>query len=99
MAGTAGYGMWGSSRFVRSTSRQKSKESKEESDSDDDELFDGEKLKTRLMSMWNNMRHGTYFIKSTSHVILLNNLNLLFYFVLTFFAVISLLQVNIMLSH
>ena len=60
MAGTAGYGMWGSSRFVRSTSGQKSKELKEESDSDDDELFDGEKLKTRLMSMWNNMRHGQF---------------------------------------
>ena len=31
---------------------------KDSSDSDDDELFDGEKLKTKLMSMWNNMRHG-----------------------------------------
>lgn len=60
MAGTAGYGSWGTSRFGRSTSRQKSRESKESSDSEDDELFDGEKLKTRLMSMWNNMRHGKF---------------------------------------
>ena len=56
MAGTAG--KLGSSRLVRSSSRQKSREYRESSDSDDDELFDGEKLKTRLMSMWNNMRHG-----------------------------------------
>ena len=56
MAGTAG--KLGSSRLVRSSSRQKSREYRDSSDSDDDEAFDGEKLKTRLMSMWNNMRHG-----------------------------------------
>ena len=56
MAGTAGN--LGSSRLARSSSRQKSREYRDSSDSDDDELFDGEKLKTRLMSMWNNMRHG-----------------------------------------
>ena len=56
MAGTAG--KLGSSRLVRSSSRQKSREYRDSSDSDDDEPFDGEKLKTRLMSMWNNMRHG-----------------------------------------
>ena len=56
MAGAVG--KLGSSRLVRSSSGQKSREYRESSDSDDDELFDGEKLKTRLMSMWNNMRHG-----------------------------------------
>jgi len=57
MAGTAGN--LGSSRLVRSSSeRQKAREYRESSDSDDDELFDGDKLKTRLMSMWNNVRHG-----------------------------------------
>ena len=46
-----------SGRF-KNALRQKSREYKDYSDSDDDELFDGEKLKTRLMSMWNNVRHG-----------------------------------------
>lgn len=45
-------------RLFRTNLRQKPKDNKEGSDSDEDDLFDGEKLKTRLMSMWNNMRHG-----------------------------------------
>lgn len=57
MAGSAG--SLGSGLLnIQSASRQKSREMKDSSDSDDDELFDGEKLKTKLMSMWNNMRHG-----------------------------------------
>jgi len=44
--------------LFRTNLRQKPKDNKEGSDSDEDDLFDGEKLKTRLMSMWNNMRHG-----------------------------------------
>ena len=56
-AGSAGRTGSSSGRF-RNTLRQKSRDYKESSDSEDDELFDGEKLKTRLMSMWNNMRHG-----------------------------------------
>ena len=54
---SAGRNSPSSGRF-RNNLRQKSREYKESSDSEDDELFDGEKLKTRLMSMWNNMRHG-----------------------------------------
>ena len=38
--------------------RQKSREARESSDSDDEDLFDSDKIKTRLMSMWNNVRHG-----------------------------------------
>ncbi|XP_031562428.1 cysteine protease ATG4D-like [Actinia tenebrosa] len=38
--------------------RQKAPEDKEGDDEDDDDLFDSEKLKTRLMSAWNNMRYG-----------------------------------------
>jgi len=56
-AGSPGRGGSSSSRF-KNTVRQKSRGFKDSSDSEDDELFDGEKLKTRLMSMWNNMRHG-----------------------------------------
>lgn len=44
--------------LFRTNLRQKPKDNKEGSDSDEDDLFDGEKLKTRLMSMWNNMRYG-----------------------------------------
>lgn len=56
-AGSAGRDTFRSGRY-RNSHRQKSREYKEDSDSEDDELFDGEKLKTRLMSMWNNVRHG-----------------------------------------
>ena len=45
-------------RSISNNLRLKSRENKDASDSDDDELFDGDKFKTRLMSMWNNMRHG-----------------------------------------
>ena len=45
MAGSAG--SLGSGLLnIQSASRQKSREMKDSSDSDDDELFDGEKLKT-----------------------------------------------------
>lgn len=57
MAGSAG-SLRSGLLNIQSASRQKSRETKDSSDSDDDELFDGEKLKTKLMSMWNNMRHG-----------------------------------------
>ncbi|CAH3129670.1 unnamed protein product [Pocillopora meandrina] len=57
MAGSAG-SLRSGLLNIQSASRQKSREMKDSSDSDDDELFDGEKLKTKLMSMWNNMRHG-----------------------------------------
>lgn len=38
--------------------RSKSQEDKEGEDSEDEDLFDGEKIKTRLLSAWNNMRYG-----------------------------------------
>ena len=56
-AGSPGRASSSSGRF-RNAMRQKSGEYKDFSDSDDDEIFDGEKLKIRLLSMWNNMRHG-----------------------------------------
>lgn len=38
--------------------RPKSQEDKEGEDSEDEDLFDSEKIKTRLLSAWNNMRYG-----------------------------------------
>ena len=46
------------SSSFRNNIRVKARENNDGIDSDDDELFDGDKFKTRLMSMWNNMRHG-----------------------------------------
>lgn len=40
---------------------QKSKDTKESSDSEDEDPFDGEKLKTKLLSVWNNVRYGMRF--------------------------------------
>ena len=41
--------------------RQKSREDKLEDDEDDEDLFDSEKIKNRLLSAWNNMRYGMVF--------------------------------------